>query len=114
LARAGRGASARDARAGRGAAHLAAIPPEVAVQSQKRAVVWHAFGAAGRERIAPFFGLSLSARAEIRPRWNDYCSALLILGAYRAYGSPLRPILMKLPWPFSYPYMLLQKALLNF
>jgi coenzyme F420-reducing hydrogenase beta subunit/polysaccharide pyruvyl transferase WcaK-like protein len=114
VALSGRGASALDALAGSGAAHLAAIPPEVAVQSQKRAVVWHAFGAAGRERIAPFFGLSLSARAEIRPRWNDYCSALLILGAYRAYGSPLRPILMKLPWPFSYPYMLLQKALLNF
>jgi len=109
-----RGSEALDSLVAAGAAYLEEIPPDVAVEAQKRAVIWHTFGAAGRERVAPLFRLALASRADVRPRWNDYCSALLILGAYRAYGSPLRPLLMKLPWPLSYPYMLLQKALLNF
>jgi coenzyme F420-reducing hydrogenase beta subunit/polysaccharide pyruvyl transferase WcaK-like protein len=109
-----RGEVALEALAGSGAAWLTEVPPEIAVQAQKRAVVWHTYGAAGRSRIGRLFGLSIPDRAGVAPRWNDYLSAFLILAAYRAYGSPLRPALLKMPWQLVYPYMLAQKALLNF
>lgn len=109
-----RGEAALQALAESGAAYLAEVPPEIAIQSQKRAVVWHTFGAAARNRIGGAFGLSIPDRTGIEPRWNDYLSAFLILGAYRAYASPLRPLLLRLPWQVVYPYMLAQKALLNF
>ncbi|MCX5752182.1 MAG: Coenzyme F420 hydrogenase/dehydrogenase, beta subunit C-terminal domain, partial [Candidatus Krumholzibacteria bacterium] len=109
-----RGETALQALAESGAAYLAEVPPEIAIQSQKRAVVWHTFGAAARSRIGGAFGLSIPDRTGIAPRWNDYLSAFLILGAYRAYASPLRPLLLRLPWQVVYPYMLAQKALLNF
>jgi coenzyme F420-reducing hydrogenase beta subunit len=97
-----------------GAAYLADVPPAIAVQAQKRAVVWHTFGAAARSRVGGLFGLSIPNRAGVSPRWNDYLSAFLILAAYRAYATPLRPLLLRMPWQVVYPYMLAQKALLNF
>jgi hypothetical protein len=84
------------------------------VQAQKRAVVWHTSGAAARSRIGKAFGLSIPDRSGAAPRWNDYVSALMILAAYRLYDTPLRPLLLRLPWQLVYPYMLAQKAMLNF
>jgi coenzyme F420-reducing hydrogenase beta subunit len=109
-----RGEAALAALAGSGAAVLHDAPPGIVVQSQKRAVVWHTYGAAARSRIGKAFGLSILDRSGVSPRWNDYLSALMILAAYRAYGTPLRPLLLRLPWQAVYPYMLAQKAMLNF
>ncbi len=98
----------------RGGARIAEVDPALAVQSQKRAVIWHIYGNAGRSRVAPLFGMRIPNRSGTAPRWNDIASAVLILAAYRAYGGPLRAALLRLPWPFTYPYMLAQKAFLNF
>jgi len=98
----------------RGGARLAEAAPELAVEAQKRAVVWHTHGNAGRSAAAPLFGLRIPNRSGCRPRWNDVASAIMILAAYRAYRTPLRWMLLRLPWPFSYAYMLAQKAFLNF
>lgn len=98
----------------RGGARLVETAPELPVESQKRAVVWHTYGSAGRSAVAPLFGLRVENRSGCRPRWNDVASAIMILAAYRMYSTPLRGLLLRLPWPVSYAYMLVQKALLNF
>jgi coenzyme F420-reducing hydrogenase beta subunit/polysaccharide pyruvyl transferase WcaK-like protein len=90
------------------------VQPEIALQSQKRAVIWHTYGSSGRSRIGRLLGFSIPDRSGLEPRWNDYLSAFLILAAHRAYASPLRGLLLKLPWPLPYCYMLLQKTFLNF
>ena len=109
-----RGLEAMRALGERGGARLAQTAPELAVQSQKRAVIWHTYGSAGRNRVGRPFGMSIPNRCGCAPRWNDYASALLILAAYRAYSGPLRGLLLRLPWPLLYPYMLAQKVFLNF
>jgi coenzyme F420-reducing hydrogenase beta subunit/polysaccharide pyruvyl transferase WcaK-like protein len=97
----------------RGDARLAETAPELAVQSQKRAVIWHTFGNAGRSRVGRLFGMHIPDRSGCRPRWNDFASALLILAVHRSYASALRGPLLRLPWRFLFPYMLAQKAFLN-
>jgi coenzyme F420-reducing hydrogenase beta subunit/polysaccharide pyruvyl transferase WcaK-like protein len=109
-----RGLDALRELASRGGARLAETAPELAVQSQKRAVIWHTFGNAGRNRTGRLLGFSIPNRCACPPRWNDILSSVLILAAYRAYASPFRELLLKLPWPCTYPYMLAQKAFLNF
>ncbi|HEM46416.1 MAG TPA: hypothetical protein ENO23_05145 [Alphaproteobacteria bacterium] len=108
-----RGASAMDDLAREGAV-LSPVDPALAVRAQKRAVIWHTYGAAGRARVGRLFGLSIPGGGELRPRWNDYLSACMILAAWRAYGSAVRPFLLRLPWPVPYAYMLAQKFFLNF
>jgi len=95
-------------------AYLTEVAPELAVQSQKRAIIWHTYGSAGRSRIGGIFGLRIPDHSDVRPRWNDYISAFLILAAYWAYSTRLRGLLLRLPWPLPYAYMLVQKTFLNF
>jgi hypothetical protein len=38
----------------------------------------------------------------------------MILGSRKAFGGRLRPLLLKLPWPLHYMFMLPQKFFLNF
>ncbi|MBN1163015.1 MAG: polysaccharide pyruvyl transferase family protein [Candidatus Krumholzibacteriota bacterium] len=107
------GESLRDL-AGSGRAILREISPVLAVRAQKRAVIWHTYGSAGRSTIGGLFGLKIPRRGRVRARWNDLLSAFLILVAWKAFSGPLRPLLMRLPWPAHYPWMLVQKFFLNF
>ena len=109
-----RGLEALNALETNGGAYLVKIAPELAVQSQKRAVIWHTYGSAGRNRVGRVFGMTIPRPEGVNPRWNDYVSAFLILAAYKAYSTWFRPVLMRLPWPLPYCYMLVQKTFLNF
>lgn len=109
-----RGLDALHALETNGGAYLMKTAPELAVQSQKRAVIWHTYGNAGRSRVGRIFRITIPRPEGINPRWNDYISAFLILAAYKAYATWLRPALLRLPWPLPYFYMLVQKTFLNF
>ena len=97
-----------------GRAELREVSPLLAVRAQKRAVIWHTFGGAGRSALGGLFGVKIPNRSGTRARWNDYLSAFLILAAWKAFSGPLRPLLLRLPWPLHYPWMLVQKFFLNF
>ncbi len=93
---------------------VAEIPPVLAVQAQKRAVIWHTYGTAGREKVSGIFGLKVRGSGRFRARWNDRVSGFMILLARRAFAGRMRPVMMRLPWPLHYIYMLAQKTFLNF
>jgi len=97
-----------------GGAFLEEVDPALAVQSQKRAVIWHTYGAAGRGPVGRLFGYRLPGVPGVAFRWNDLLSAFMVLAAHRAYGSALRQPLLRMPWPLPYAYMLAQKFFLNF
>jgi len=96
------------------AAKIFMVAPELVVQSQKRAIIWHTYGASGRSRVAPLFGLRIKQPSNLKARWNDHISAFLILLSYRAFSGYLRKPLMHMPWQINYLYMLVQKFFLNF
>ncbi len=97
-----------------GAALVAEVPPVLAVQAQKRAVIWHTFGTAGREKLSGIFGVKVNGSGRFAARWNDCVSAFMILLARRVFSGRMRPLLLRLPWPLHYIYMLGQKIFLNF
>ncbi len=92
----------------------AEIPPVLAVQSQKRAVIWHTYGTAGRGKVSGIFGLKVRGSGRYRARWNDSASAFMILLARQVFAGRMRPVMLRLPWPVHYVYMLTQKTFLNF
>jgi len=97
-----------------GAAMAVEIPPVLAVQAQKRAVIWHTYGTAGREKLSGIFGVKINGSGRFKARWNDRVSAFMILLARKAFSGRMRPLLLRLPWPLHYLYMLGQKTFLNF
>ena len=97
-----------------GAALAVEVPPVLAVQAQKRAVIWHTYGTAGREKLSGIFGVKVNGSGRFAARWNDRVSAFMILLARRAFSGRMRPLLLRLPWPLHYIYMLGQKTFLNF
>ena len=109
-----RGAVAADGLASSPAARLSEVAPELAVRAQKRAVIWHTHGTAGRARLGGLFGTRVRASGRFAARWNDIVSAAMILGARRCFAGRSRRVLLRLPRPLHYAYMLAQKAFLNF
>ena len=97
-----------------GAAMAVEVPPVLAVQAQKRAVIWHTYGTAGREKLSGIFGVKINGSGRFKARWNDRVSAFMILLARKAFSGRMRPLLLRLPWPLHYLYMLGQKTFLNF
>ena len=89
------------------------VSPQIAVQAQKRAVIWHTYGCAGRAALSRLFGVEVNCELSIRPRMNDYVSAFIILSTIKLFSGPLRRILMHLPWWLLYPVMAFQKLTLN-
>jgi coenzyme F420-reducing hydrogenase beta subunit len=95
-------------------ARVSEVPPELAVRAQKRAVIWHTYGTAGRERVCRYFGAFAKGSGRFKARWNDVASAAMIFLAWKAFSGRARPVLLRLPWPLHYVYMLVQKTFLNF
>lgn len=95
------------------ACNVTQCPPELAVEAQKRAVIWHTFSCAARARIGRTFGVGVRSGIDITPRINDYVSAAMILSGYRLFNGPLRSLLFRLPWWLLYPAMAVQKLMLN-
>ncbi|MCK4537925.1 MAG: Coenzyme F420 hydrogenase/dehydrogenase, beta subunit C-terminal domain [Candidatus Krumholzibacteria bacterium] len=116
---------------------LTDVSPALAIQAQKRAVIWHIYGTEARKRICGLFGVKRpvdtkrsgepkhdlsgtgapcagSDRRGIRPRWNDFISSFMMLASWKMYTGPLRPLFLRTPWPFHYPWLLVQKFFLNF
>ncbi len=110
----GRGDEAGGLLASSRRALVSEIPPVLAVQAQKRAVIWHTYGTAGREKISRIFGLRIKGSGRFPARWNDRVSAFMILLARQAFAGRMRPVMLRLPWPLHYIYMLGQKTFLNF
>ncbi|NLP04620.1 hypothetical protein GX411_01535 [Candidatus Fermentibacteria bacterium] len=88
--------------------------PALAVQAQMRALRWHREGSTARSKLAPLFGLRLP---RIEGGWkagiSDYLAAVMVLASVRAFRSPLRGFLLRMPWWAHYPYLLAQKGLLS-
>lgn len=89
------------------------VDPVLAVEAQKRSVVWHTYSCAARARLSGFFRMNVNCGSEVSPRWNDYVSAFLTLLYYRSFGSGLRGLLFRLPWWMLFPFMAAQKLMLN-
>ena len=109
-----RGSKAIDILKSSGHAVISEVEPEIAVASQKRAVIWHMYGAKARSKIGGLFGVKLPEVEGPDPRWNDYISAAMVLFAFRLFSTGLRRILLRVPWLIHYSYMLIQKFFLNF
>jgi len=92
---------------------ISGVDPAMAVQAQKRAVVWHTYGCAGRSSLSRLFGMDVSCGLDIRPRINDLVSAFIILSTVKLFSGPLRKFLLGLPWWVHYPAMAFQKLMLN-
>lgn len=89
------------------------VPPVLAVESQKRSVVWHTCSCAARERLQGLFSMRIKCSSSVTPRWNDYLSGFLTLLFYRLYRGRLRGLMFRLPWWALFPIMALQKLALN-
>jgi coenzyme F420-reducing hydrogenase beta subunit len=109
---AGRAAGERLTRPG--TAFAAEIPPVLALQAQKRSVIWHTFGTAGREKAAKLFGARVRGSGTYPARWNDVLSGAMVLLSRKAFAGRMRQRLMSLPRPFHYMYMLVMKSFMNF
>lgn len=92
---------------------LSRLDPVLAVQAQKRAVIWHTYNTEARSKLAGFFRLNIQSNLGITPRINDYLAAVMILAAYRIFNSRLRFLFLRLPWWVLYPFMAVQKLMLN-
>ena len=92
---------------------ISRLDPVFAVQAQKRAVIWHTFNTKARSKLAGIFKLNIHSNLEITPRINDYLAAIMILAAYRVFNSRMRFVLLRLPWWVLYPFMAVQKLMLN-
>lgn len=89
------------------------VPVVLAVESQKRSVVWHTYSCAARERLQGLFSMKVACSVGVSPRWNDYLSGFLTLLFFRLYAGPLRGLMFRLPWWVLFPLMALQKLALN-
>ena len=88
--------------------------PALAVQAQWRALKWHMEGSTARSRLSSAFGIRLPRTDGCwRTGLPDYLAAVMVLASVRAYSSPLRRLLLRLPWWAHYPGLLVQKGLLS-
>ena len=87
--------------------------PVLAVQAQKRAIIWHTYSCKARAEIAKIFGLNVQCQLSIKPRLNDYVSAFMVLFSFRLFNTRARNYLFRLPWWMLFPFMALQKLMLN-
>lgn len=114
LSMTGRGRLAMDDLERSGRVILYRADPALAVQAQMRALRWHREGSTARSRLAPLFGLKLP---RVAGGWRagpaDYFAAMMVLASVRAFRSPLRRVLLRMPWWAHYPYLLAQKGLLS-
>lgn len=95
------------------ACDMSEVDPILAVEAQKRSVVWHTYSCAARARLGGFFRMSIGCGADVSPRWNDFVSAFLTLLYFRSFGGRLRGLLFRLPWWVLFPFMAFQKLMLN-
>ncbi len=92
---------------------ISQLDPVLAVQAQKRAVIWHTYNTEARSKLAGIFNLNIHSSINVTPRINDYLAAIMILTAYRVFNSRIRFLLLRLPWWVHYPFMAIQKLMLN-
>ena len=87
--------------------------PAMAVESQKRSVIFHTYSCAAREKLKKTFGMSIGCSLNLRPVWRDYVSAFLTLLYFRMFAGRFRGLMFRLPWWFLFPGMAFQKLMLN-
>ena len=92
-----------------------AADPLALIRAQKRSLIYHKWGIAGRHRLAPLFGMKVPYEGSHRARWNDLAGAFLFLLAFRLSQSDRwDDLIMRLPRPLLYPYIAAMKLMVNF
>ncbi|MHA1911915.1 MAG: Coenzyme F420 hydrogenase/dehydrogenase, beta subunit C-terminal domain [Candidatus Kariarchaeaceae archaeon] len=86
---------------------------KLAIQAQKRTVIWHTYSCKARSVLGKLFGLNIHCELDLKPRINDYLSAFMVLFSFRLFNTRFRKILLKCPWWILFPFMVLQKLMLN-
>ncbi len=88
--------------------------PGVLIQAQKRSLVYHKWNIAGRHRLAPLFGMQVPYSGEHRARWNDLVGAPFFLLSYKlSHSERWAPLLLRVPRPLLYAYLLPMKLMIN-
>ncbi len=95
LAMTGAGSAALDLLGSEGAAVLRPASETLVTAAQKRSLAWHD-RAPTRAALAPLFGYGLAGERNISPAHLP--AALMELALVRAFDSPLRGLLLAVPW----------------
>lgn len=88
--------------------------PSTLIRAQKRSLIYHKWGIAGRHRVAPLLGMHVRYEGPHRARWNDLVGGFLFVLPVRLSRSDRwTDLLMRLPRPLFYPYLAAMKLMIN-
>ncbi len=89
--------------------------PETLLRSQRRSLIYHKRGLAGRHRVGPLFGMRIPNNSMQSARWNDLIGAFLFLSpVYLSKSDRWVRLILRVPRVLLYPYIAAMKLMINY